>query len=116
MDADKILTEAQRVTAYQQAIRNYADAAKYTTSAGAIRRAAPQPKPAAETVQAAPRRAAAPQQPAARSASEPQTPRRTMKHEFLSMLHARSNSGAVRIKDVSRVFDELTRGSMSAAR
>ena len=39
-----------------------------------------------------------------------------MKHAFLAMLHARSNSGAVQIRDVARVFDELTSDDTRGAR
>jgi len=53
---------------------------------------------------------------ASQPAQEPKRPQHSMKHEFLSMLHACSNSGAVKLRDVSRVFDELTGDSTRATR
>lgn len=86
-----IVTEAQRMQAYQRAISNYA-----TT----IMQTAPTARQMAQAVSATPK----------------DHPPHGMKHELLAMLQARSNSGTVRLRDVSRVFDELVRDSRSPRR
>jgi hypothetical protein len=83
MTTGTIITEAQRNSAYQRAIRNYT----------------------APFLQVEPR---AQQMAAQPPATSPQELPRSMKHALLIRLHARSNAGAVQIKDVSRIFDELT--------
>jgi hypothetical protein len=98
MDAKMIVTEAQRANAYQRAVQNF-------------------PMDARNRPQAASHYAETEQHKAAsQPAQEPKHPQRSMKHEFLSMLHACSNSGAVKLRDVSRVFDELTGDSTRATR
>ena len=98
MDAKMIVTEAQRANAYQRAIRNFPLEVKngQQTASHYV-----------ETAQ---------QQATSQPAQEPKHPPHSMKHEFLSMLHACSNSGAVKLRDVSRVFDELTGDSTRATR
>jgi hypothetical protein len=91
MNTEKIFTEAQRARAYRQAIGNYAAVAPSI---------APAPAPAAP-------------RPAERAAAPAQPPRR-VKHEILARLHARSNSGAVKLRDVSWVIDEVTRAAARA--
>jgi hypothetical protein len=98
MDAKMIVTEAQRANAYQRAIRNFPLEVK----------SAPQTAPHDDDT--------AQQKAASQPAQDPKHPPHNMKHEFLSMLHACSNSGAVRLRDVSRVFDELTGDSTRATR
>ncbi|MEE4346440.1 MAG: hypothetical protein V2I53_06585 [Paracoccaceae bacterium] len=92
MNTRMIVTESQRRNAYEQALGNFART---------IRPAAP---------------AAAPQVSAGDPAQPLNHPPRAMKHAFLAMLHARSNSGVVQIRDVARVFDELTMDQKRAAR
>lgn len=117
MDAKMIVTEAQRANAYQRAIRNFPCEAKHRQQT-----AAQNADTAQQTVRHEPA-AAKPHQPKAtqhnassQPAQEPKRPPHNMKHEFLSMLHACSNSGAVKLRDVSRVYDELTRRSTRATR
>lgn len=98
MDAKMIVTEAQRANAYQQAIRNF-------------------PVEAGNRSQTATQHADTPQhRTKPEPAQEQKRPMHSMKHEFLSMLHACSNSGAVKLRDVSRVYDELTADSAQATR
>ena len=109
MDAKMIVTEAQRANAYQRAIRNFPFEARNRPQtaphyAGMAQHSArSEPAPAQSRSQTAAQHKAA-HQPAQDSKSPPHN----MKHEFLSMLHACSNAGAVKLRDVSRVYDELT--------
>jgi hypothetical protein len=89
MTAKVTVTEAQRTQAYRQAIGNYAARASQTA-------------PTARQMAASQSRQIQPQQDHGP---------RAIKHELLSMLHARSNSGTVRLGDVSRAFDALVRDS-----
>jgi hypothetical protein len=90
MNARVIVTETQRRNAYEQALGNFARTIRPTAPVAA--------------------------QPVTEPAQPLNHPPRAMKHAFLAMLHARSNSGAVQIRDVARVFDELTMDQRRAAR
>lgn len=85
MSTGMIVTEAQRARAYQRATG----------------------KTLAQITPAAPRPMNAATRTAASSPCPDQSPRVT-KHALLAMLHARSNAGSVRLRDVSQVLDELS--------
>ncbi|MFD1341986.1 hypothetical protein [Litorisediminicola beolgyonensis] len=89
MYVQPLATETQRVSAYRSAQANYAAALKVA--------------PAASAAQAAPTEAPqAPEQTVeARQADE-----KRIKFELLRRLHAASNAGTVKLRDVSRAFDE----------
>jgi cell division septation protein DedD len=117
MDAKMIVTEAQRANAYQRAIRNFPfEARKGPQTATQHTDTAHQTaKPATATAKPHHNKAAQ-HKAASQPTPEPKRPPHIKKHEFLSMLHACSNSGAVKLRDVSRIYDELTGGGTRATR